>query len=311
MLSYHDFETLKKEILELMKTVVEMNYISDRDKTTWEAYSLLPYVKTIGEDEIEYSFGLLKEKFKSPEFYAKISLVIQKKFKSKYTLALYEFCCDHFIRQKGFGITPWMPLEDLKDLLGYDGNTEFKFFKRDVLNRAVREINEKSDLTVTMKLKRKNKVVSNVQFIIYPGERNKYLKELFGPKQQELFEGEGSELYNGLINEFKVNELMAKDIMKRFNREHIENTLFYIAKRKEKIKDLGAFTYSMITDEKIKILTPGIDENKTQIDIPDGATIEINGQKYVFNDDIIQTERGAIPPGRLQKLISEGKAKIL
>jgi len=162
-----------------------------------------------------------------------------------------------------------------------------------------------------MKLKRKNKVVSNVQFIIYPGERNKYLKELFGPKQQELFEGEGSELYNGLINEFKVNELMAKDIMKRFNREHIENTLFYIAKRKEKIKDLGAYTYSMITDEKIKILTPGIDENKTQIDIPDGATIEINGQKYVFNDDIIQTERGAIPPGRLQKLISEGKAKIL
>ena len=134
LLSYHDFETLKKEILELMKTVVEMNYISDRDKTTWEAYSLLPYVKTIGEDEIEYSFGLLKEKFKSPEFYAKISLVIQKKFKSKYTLALYEFCCDHFIRQKGFGITPWMPLEDLKDLLGYDGNTEFKFFKRAASN---------------------------------------------------------------------------------------------------------------------------------------------------------------------------------
>jgi len=175
----------------------------------------------------------------------------------------------------------------------------------------LKEINEKSDIRVSMKLRRKNKAVSSIQFLIYPDEKNQFLKKLFGPKQQELFEGEGSELYYRLVHEFGVNELLARDILKRFSREHIENTLFYISKRKERIKDLGAYTYSMITNEKIKILTPGIDENRTQIDIPDGAIIELNNKRYIYKNEMITTERGVIPKGLLQKKILEGKAKII
>jgi len=311
LLSYHDFETLKKEVLELMKIVVEMNYIGDRDKTVWEAYSLLPYVKAVGDDEIEYSFGLLKEKFKSPEFYAKISLIIQKKFKSKYTLALYEFCCDHFIRQKGFGITPWIPVEDLKELLGCEKNTEFKFFKRDILSKSVKEINEKSDLIVTIKFKRRDKSVSSIQFIIYPGEKSKYLKELFCSKQPELSDEENPELLSRLVNEFKVNELLARDVLKRFKQEHIESTLSYIEKRKEKIKDLGAYTYSMITDEKVKILTPGGSEKRTQTDVPDGAIVEINGKEYKYEDGFVKIDKmHSIPEAKLKQMIVEGKAVL-
>jgi len=311
LLSYHDFETLKKEILELMKIVVEMNYIGDRDKTIWEAYSLLPYVKAIGDSELEYSFGLLKEKLKSPEFYARINLIIQKKFKSKYTLALYEFCCDHFIRQKGFGITPWLPLEELKELLGYSGDMEFKFFKRNVLNRALKEINEKSDLKVTMKLRRKNRTVSAIQFLIYPDEKNQFLKKLFSPEQQELPIVEGSELYNRLVYEFNVNELLAKDIINRFTKNHIEQSLFYIAKRKDRIKDLGAYTYYIITNEKVKLLTPGVDEAINSVEIQDGAIIEIGNQRYTFSDGVIKTPKGVIPEGKLKRLISENKARII
>jgi len=311
-LEYHDLKTLKNELINLMGIVVEFNIIGNRDKTKWQAYALLPFVE-IDEDQntIRYSFGPFRNKLKEPAFYARLNLEIQKHFKSRYTLALYEFCCDNFIRQRGFGVTPWIPLEELKELLGYDGNIEFKFFKRNVLNRALKEINEKSDIRVSMKLRRKNKAVSSIQFLVYPDEKNQFLKKLFGPKQQELFEGEGSELYYRLIHEFSVNELLARDILKRFSREHIENTLFYISKRKERIKDLGAYTYSMITNEKIKILTPGINENRTQIDIPDGATVEINGKKYKYEDGFVKIDKmHSIPEAKLKQMIAEGKAKI-
>lgn len=309
-LSYHDIKTLKNEILNLMGTIVEFNYIGDRDKSIWEAYALLPYASV---DEtvniLKYSFGPFRHKLKEPEFYARINLEIQKKFKSKYTLALYEFCCDHFIRQKGFGVTPWIPLDDLVELLGYDGELDFSIFNRDVLKKAVKEINDKSDIKVSYKLRRRNKMVTAVQFLIYPDEQNKILKKLFKPEQQEL-PIENSELYNRLVQEFKVNELLAKDILKRFNVDHIEETLFYIAKRKEKIKNLGAYTYTMITNEKIKLITPS-EEAKVNIEIPDGAIIEIDNQRYTFSDGMIQTPKGVIPLGKLQKMIAEGKAKIV
>jgi plasmid replication initiation protein len=308
-LSYNDFQILKNEILNLMGTIVEFNYIGDRDKTIWQAYALLPFVEIDNDtNTLKYSFGPFRHKLKEPEFYARINLEIQKKFKSKYTLALYEFCCDHFIRQKGFGVTPWLPLDDLVELLGYEGEMNFSVFNRDVLKKAVKEINTKSDIKVSYKFKRRNKTVFAVQFLIYPDEQNKILKKLFKPEQQEL-PTENSELYNRLVNEFKVNELLARDILKRFNVDHIEESLFYIAKRKEKIKNLGAYTYTMITNEKMKLITPT--ENKEVVEIPDGAIIEIDNQKYTFSNGMIQTSRGVIPLGKLQKMVTEGKAKIV
>lgn len=314
LLSYHDFEALKREIIGLMGTVVEMNYIGDRDKQVWEAYSLLPYVKAVGEGELEYSFGLLRHRMKNPEFYAKISLLIQKKFKSRYSLALYEFCCDHFVKQKGFGVTPWIPIEDLKEILGYRGDgVDFKYFNRDVLKRAIREVNEKSDLRVTTKLKRKNRTVIAIQFLIYGDEKSSVLRKLFKPEQEELpLEGEGSELYHRLVKEFEVSPILAKDIMRRFNREHIEESLFYISKRKEKVKDLGAYTYFVITNENVKIVPPVEKEEKTDVTIPDKSLVEIEGKLYVFKDGFVELpDKSVIPISKLKQMVLEGKARIV
>ena len=308
-INYKDTEALKEDILALMHTIVDFNIIGDRDKRIWKAYAILPYAE-IRDDKVIYSFGPFRHEIAKPEYYARISLAIQRKFKSKYTLALYEFCCDHYLRQKGFGMTPWLPVEDLKELLGYHRPTETKYFQAFVLKKSVKEINEKSDIRVTVKVKRHKRQIDMYQFVIAPSPDNLVLK-MFKPEQQEL-QFEGNTLYHRLVNEFQVNELYAKEIIRTYKPEHIEDCLFYISKRKDKIKDLGAYTYYLITNQRVSVLSiPDRKKGGEEIEIPEGARVEISGKEYTYQDGFVRADQGIIPKSMLVKMIREGKAKIV
>jgi len=79
----------------LMETVIEWNVLKKDGDSKWEASCMLSGCSVYnGILTYEYS-SFLKGKLTHPKMYARINLVIQSKFKSKYSLALYELCIDY------------------------------------------------------------------------------------------------------------------------------------------------------------------------------------------------------------------------
>lgn len=94
------------------------------------------------------------------------------KFKSKYSIRLYEI----LVKWISIGKTPKYETANLRSKLGVDDNeyTTMSNFKKNVLNKALDEINTHSNLTVTCEQYKNGRIVSGFQFF-------------FNVKNSELF----------------------------------------------------------------------------------------------------------------------------
>ena len=105
-------------------------------------------------------------------FFTKISLQMMTRLRSGASIALYEICCQYASNDHGKGeggltgratIAHWMPR-----LTGSrEADYEYKFFKRDVLSAAVREINEITDLEVELIEHKNGRKVVELQFRVF------------------------------------------------------------------------------------------------------------------------------------------------
>lgn len=89
----------------------------------------------------------LQRLIKDPENSYWTSLLTTSKFKLIYARAIY----DHVLPAVPGGTTDWLPLELVRNLPGksWANNAEFKYFKRDYLEPAVRQINDLSDIEMS------------------------------------------------------------------------------------------------------------------------------------------------------------------
>ncbi len=105
-------------------------------------------------------------------FFTKISLQMMTRLRSGASIALYEICCQYASNDHGKGeggltgraqIAHWMPR-----LTGSrEADYEYKFFKRDVLLTAVKEINEITDLDVELVEHKNGRKVVELQFRVF------------------------------------------------------------------------------------------------------------------------------------------------
>ena len=82
----------------------------------------------------------LRKRLHNPSMYAKISLSLQNRFQSKHSLALYELFVDYFNAKNGSGETPFISIENFRNLLGLK-KSEYKTFKalnRDIIKKAIK-----------------------------------------------------------------------------------------------------------------------------------------------------------------------------
>lgn len=156
-----------RKVLKEMCTPVEYN-IFDKDKEAeWGFFALLPYAKIPkGSGICEYSFmDKMIELLANPRMYAKINLLIQKRYSgNKYGWFLYELCFDY----KEIGKTPVMSIDELRHYFGMEGKEykQFKIFKRDVINAALKDLNKQTDLNVTAETFRTGRKITHIQFHI-------------------------------------------------------------------------------------------------------------------------------------------------
>jgi hypothetical protein len=160
----HDLELLKEAIRGLNSVSIEWGVRGEAGLEVWGVFSMLANAQIDAQSGIcRYSYGsLLREKLYNPEIYATINLDIQRKFGSKYALALYENCA----RYREVGSTGWMAIEVFRQLLGCESQATYDEFKRlstQVIKPAVLEVNETSDIEVTPEYKRQSRKVESVR----------------------------------------------------------------------------------------------------------------------------------------------------
>jgi hypothetical protein len=167
---------LKQQLLELQNIKIIFNYLG-KDNEVWESNVFLPRVR------IETQTGVMKFEFTSfikhqilnPSMYAPLNVYLIAGFKSAYTVVLYEFLRDYLTSPK----IPRLSIQEFRDFMGVeeDNYQQFKYLKRDVIDKAVTEINEKTDIYCKYFLEKRGRKYTHIQFA---AKKNQVIKSQIG-----------------------------------------------------------------------------------------------------------------------------------
>jgi len=271
-------EVLKEALRGLTDIKIEWNILDhEGEEEEWGRTSMLAGVTIVSRRGIcRYSYYAdLREKLFNPAVYARINLSVQREFRSAYALALYENC----VRFRNIGSTGWIELETWRDLLGVREGTypAFKELRRRVLNPAIKEVNEHSDILVTLEApQRKKRRIVALKFNIENNHQLSLgLENQPGTARYEVIneDGEKSPLEKRLA-EFGL-ETTAEEIIKKYDEARITGNLEIIESkisRGERIESIPAMARDAIEkDYRLK---------KTPIEVDlEGQRIEAKQQQ--------------------------------
>lgn len=252
---FETFEISRKELMEMInytspnrqhlkKTLSEMQTLRvqwdvlEQGGSVWKSSVMLPYIE-VHTDKIVYSYApQIKELLFDADIYAMLDLRIQRRFSLDCSTALYEWVN----RFRRIGVTAELPWTQWRwtiygDISPTSGLHEYKIFKRDKLKPAIAEINQVSDLTITLRENRAGgRSVKFLQFQVE--EKPLYLSDSAG-------EPDSAEWDQRLV-EVGVNDKDRKRILRKFSAEVIEAHYTYTMKRvqdttKLPLKNIGAY----------------------------------------------------------------------
>lgn len=166
---------IKKILRELMSTTVEWQSPTGGEVETWDVCNLLSGAGTTkdrrtGAVTVRWRFdSKVRAQLLSPDRYARLSLEAITQLSTHAAMALYEICA-RYVDNPGHKTARqhwrwWKPV--LTGFSGDDTKAEYRFFKRDVLHKAVAEINALTNLEIKGPIEyreRDNKTISEIQF---------------------------------------------------------------------------------------------------------------------------------------------------
>lgn len=241
----HVNDWLKEELAGLTKQNVRWNILGKDKKREWAASACLADVR-IKDGIISFSFSkLLRELLSSPNIYAKLDLDVQVKLESKESMSLWEFLSEVLdVNRVDSANSDWIEWKDMvKILSGSDSSysKNYSMFKLRSLSKAVKQINESTNLTVDLKEKKEGRKVRYISFGIHrksllpPSPTSSELKDVVCKEPRNLLKR---------LSNF-LTEKTALALIKKHDEEIIENALDYveetIQKKSESIKNPVAF----------------------------------------------------------------------
>ena len=160
-----NMEFLKESLRRLNTVQVEWNVVR-QGKDEWGVSTMLAGAKIVS-GLLEYSFSpQIKGQLLDPKVYARIDLRLQTKFRSRHALALYEQCYRYKDNPSRLPWTTWRGLICDEEVAQY---RDFKYFNRDVLKRALSEIEAVAeDIAVEPIIFREGGRVTDMQFRVTP-----------------------------------------------------------------------------------------------------------------------------------------------
>jgi hypothetical protein len=236
--SSKDTGPLKKILKELMTTTVEWQSATSGEVETWDACNLLSGAgitkdKRTGAVTIRWRFdSKVQKQLLSPDRYAQLSLEAITQLNSHAAMALYEICA-RYIENPGHKTARqhwrwWKPV--LTGFSGDDSKAEYRFFKRDVLNKAIAEINAHTNIEVKGPIEHKerdNKTVAEIQFEV----REKGARFVSG-KRMPLHEVTPQDLPTiGRAISAGVKQDEAEDLLRKHGRVPLDLAVVALEKR--------------------------------------------------------------------------------
>jgi len=158
-------EYLKEALKALTTCGVEWNTLEKDHAWEWGVTTLLAEA-TIKNGVCTYAYGpTLRERLHNPNMYARLSLSLQNKFKSKHAQALWELCVDYLNASKNAGETPFVPLEHYRKLMGLSDAMYpvFKDLNKYLIKAPITEINEVTDFRVDVQYQRVHRRVAAIK----------------------------------------------------------------------------------------------------------------------------------------------------
>ncbi len=205
---------VRQALREAQKAAIQVSVVDAQDPAK-DIYGSVPLLGTFVLARGRLNFKLPEEisrLLKKPTDAVYLSLRIGGAFSSGYALGLYE----RLLQVRDAGGTEWMPIDEVREWFKATDKKslqEYKFFKRDVLKPAVEQINDISDIFVTIEEQREKRRVVAAKFDV---RSNPKFARKFSPAEQEM-----RNLYDALTNEFGLTTRDIDEIMD--NREVYSN----------------------------------------------------------------------------------------
>jgi hypothetical protein len=250
----HDSKLIKDSIRSLISVVMEWNLLEDskflneddydQEAICWNASSLLAGASIKG-GVVRYSYSpQLKSVLSSLDIYGRINLFVQAKFNSSYSLVLYENC----VRFKNIKQTSWLSISLFRSLMGVteDKYTSFKEFKRNVINVAVKEVNQKADIAIEPRFRKTGRNITAVQFLLSENENYRPTFKKTRPLPVPTSDvRQASTLIERLVSDFQLSEKQAKEIVASYASDYVIEKL-NLVKAKKNIDHPGAYLLSAL-----------------------------------------------------------------
>ncbi|MGL4803235.1 MAG: hypothetical protein ACRC18_13310 [Cetobacterium sp.] len=254
----------------------------DKKGKLWGAFNLLSAFKRMDDKTfyVEIPNIIFEALCKKEElYYTTIKLLEQKAFKSFYTIIFYEI----FKKYEKINM-PEYTVEELKKLTGTENKyNEYKYFKRDILEKSVQELNKLSQkYEYDYFEERLGRKINKIKFIRYS-------------KMDSEDKIEISSKLNTAINKAKKNRYIEQSysykamlkLLKQFDEKDIIKGLNEAITYNKTIKSFSAFMTAKISDminskiiqvEKIKKHIPQVEI--VNIEITQNELIEITQEEY-------------------------------
>lgn len=263
----NDSKLIKDSIKSLISVVMEWNLLEDskflnendypEEAITWNASALLAGA-SIKNGTIHYSYSpQMKSVLSSLDIYGRINLFVQAKFNSTYSLVLYENC----VRFKNIKQTSWFPIDLFRSLMGVssDKYKSFKEFKRNVINVAVKEVNQKSDIYIEPQFKKTGRNITAVQFLLSENESYKptFKRRVDTPTSHSR---QQSTLMNILMTDYGLSEKQSNKVLSDYTSDYVVEKINLI-KNKKSMDHPGAYLLSALKKdykETKKISSPAV-----------------------------------------------------
>ena len=176
--------TLRKKIKQLQSIQVCWNVL-ESGKMTYHFASLVGEIK-FNDSICQYFFtpGIRELLLQKP--YTNLSLAIQKNFLSKHSQALWEYCHQYINTQSGS--TGWQTIKEVRHFFGITDKQykAFKEFNRRVLNPALTELNEVSDIRVNLEFRRTKQKITHLRFLSKHAGKEKLKQINDKPKKAKI-----------------------------------------------------------------------------------------------------------------------------
>jgi len=222
-ISITDTLYLKNQFRKLSEISIEFNYLNKDKQETWQKMTFLASVEIfLGTGKIEFEFSKkLIERIIKPKMYSALNIVLIAGLRSSYSVILYEFLRDYLSEIPSKHSIPFLTINQLKELMGININEYklFQNFKVRVLDVAIKEINEKADISCNYKLIKmsgKGQKITGVQFYA----RKQEIKKQFNLTEGILTEYSSAieSKPNIIKNEFidKISEEIIAEIPEKY-----------------------------------------------------------------------------------------------